>query len=181
MTHRPLAVALLLALLVFPASVGAAAAPWATQDTSALQFRGFRAGARLDALDSLARRSGGRLRCDRAKRDPRVTECRATVKDSMLGTAKVWLSAMDSLAGVITVSASLDSSALGRWRTDLERRYGRVPVRRQGVQSMLQWVRRGRMVRLTWRTERGELSTSVSLVDGRVLDAWGAQRAEQSP
>jgi hypothetical protein len=37
------------------------------------------------------------------------------------------------------------------------------------------------MIRLTWRTERGELTASVSLVDGRVLDAWGAERAADSP
>jgi hypothetical protein len=38
---------------------------------------------------------------------------------------------------------------------------------------MLQWVRRGRMIRLTWRLERGEKIVSVSLVDGHVLDGWG--------
>jgi hypothetical protein len=37
---------------------------------------------------------------------------------------------------------------------------------------MQQWVRRGRMLRLTWRLERGEKVASVSLVDGRVLDGW---------
>jgi hypothetical protein len=88
---------------------------------------------------------------------------------------------MDSAAGIITLSAAVDSSGLRRWRDDLERRYGRVPVRTQGGQSMLQWVRRGRMLRLTWRHERGGLTASVSLVDGRVLDAWGAQRAAGSP
>lgn len=92
----------------------------------------------------------------------------------------VWVSAMDSAAGVITLSAALDSSALGAWRRDLERRYGQVAVRTQGGQSMLQWVRRRRMLRLTWRSERGELTASVSLVDGRVLDAWGADRAGRS-
>ncbi len=38
---------------------------------------------------------------------------------------------------------------------------------------MMQWVRRGRMLRLTWRTDRRGRTASVSLVDGRVLDAWG--------
>jgi hypothetical protein len=89
----------------------------------------------------------------------------------------VWVSAMDSAAGVIALSAALDSTGLGGWRRELERRYGRVAVKTQGGQSVLQWVRRGRMIRLTWRTERGELTASVSLVDGRVLDAWGAERA----
>jgi hypothetical protein len=144
-------------------------------DTSVLHFHGFRAGARLGELDTLLRRHGGRLRCDRAKRDPRVSECRGTVSDSA-GPITVWVSAMDSAAGVITLSTALDSTALERWRRDLERRYGRVAVERQGGQSMQQWVRRGRMLRLTWRTDRGALTASVSLVDGRVLDAWGASR-----
>lgn len=168
-----LAASLVFALFFLPAT--ASGTP--PQDTSALHFRGFRAGARLAELDTLLRRQGGRLRCDRAKRDPQVSECRGTVRDSASGPMHVWVSAMDSAAGVITLSAGLDSSALGAWRRDLERRYGRVAVRTQGGQSMLQWVRRGRMLRLTWRRERGELTASVSLVDGRVLDAWGADRA----
>jgi hypothetical protein len=31
------------------------------------------------------------------------------------------------------------------------------------------------MIRLTWRSERGGRTMSVSLVDGHVLDAWGAK------
>jgi hypothetical protein len=173
---RRLVIASLLTLFLLPAPAHGTAPP----DTSALQFRGFRAGARLDELDALLRRQGGRLRCDRAKRDAKVSECRGTVSDSAAGPIAVWVSAMDSAAGVITLSAAVDSSALGSWRRDLERRYGRVALKRQGGQSMLQWVRRGRMLRLTWRPERGELTASVSLVDGRVLDAWGAGRTGES-
>ena len=176
MIRRPLMASLLFTLFLLPAPASGTSLP----DTSALQFRGFRAGARLDELDALMRRQGGRLRCDRAKRDPKVSECRGTVGDSVAGPIAVWVSAMDSAAGVITLSAAVDSSALGAWRRDLERRYGVVAVKRQGGQSMLQWVRRGRMLSLTWRTERGELTASVSLVDGRVLDAWGAGRTEES-
>jgi hypothetical protein len=155
----------------------------AQQDTSALQFRGFHAGASLDELAAVMRRSkGARLRCDRAKRDQRVSECRGAVSDSSIKAVKVWVSAIDSVAGVITLSAGMDSASLGRWRADLERRYGRVPVKTQGSQAMMQWVRRGRMLRLTWRTERGVPTASVSLVDGRVLDGWGGgSRARGSP
>jgi hypothetical protein len=176
MTRRPLMASLLLTLFLLPAP----ASGTTPRDTSVLQFRGFRAGARLDELDALMRRQGSRLRCDRSKRDPKVSECRGSVSDSAAGPIAVWVSAMDSAAGVITLSAAVDSSALGGWRRDLERRYGPVAVKRQGGQSMLQWVRRGRMLRLTWRTERGALTASVSLVDGRVLDAWGAGRTDES-
>jgi hypothetical protein len=172
MIHRLFMASLAIVLLVAPATAFGST----PQDTSALQFRGFRAGARLDELDAFLRANGGRLRCDRARRDVRVSECRGSVRDSVAGAVKVWISAMDSVAGVITLSAAVDSAALHRWRRELEHRYGRVAPRKQGHQSMLQWVRRGRMLRLTWRAERGELTASVSLVDGRVLDAWGAGR-----
>ena len=177
MTRLPVPAPLLVALLLLTGPASAS-----VQDTSALRFRGFRAGAPLEELDEVVRRSGGtRLGCDRAKRDPRVSECRAGLQDAAAGQVRVWVSAMEGRSGVITLSAALDSATLGGWRGELERRYGRVAVKRQGGQSMMQWVRRGRMLRLTWRTERGELTASVSLVDGRVLDAWGAAPAARSP
>ncbi len=147
-------------------------------DTTPLEFHGFRAGARLGELQALLHGlDGTRLRCARARADHRVTECRAVVNDPGLGGAvKLWISAVDSVASVITLSTDLDSAQLGRWRESIERRYGRVDARVQGAQWMMQWVRRGRMLRLTWRIDRGARTASVSLVDGRVLDAWGRQR-----
>jgi len=189
LTLRAPTLALAMLALAASASVSPAAAsasPAAArppQDTSALQFHSFRAGARLDELDQVIRRlDGGRLRCERSKRDRRVSECRGTVRDSALGGAvKVWVSAMDSVAGVITLSAGVDGETLDRWRGLIESRYGRVGAKAQGSQWMMQWVRRGRMLRLTWRTDRGERTASVSLVDGRVLDAWGESRTTASP
>ena len=176
--------AALLASLVLAAPPLAARAPSAraastpvTQDTSALRFHRFRAGARLDELDRVIRSHDGRLRCDRAKRDRRVMECRGTVSDSALGVpVEIWVSAIDSVSGVLTISAELDAETLDRWRRRIEASYGRVTARSQGSQRMMQWVRRGRMLRLTWRTERGKRTASVSLVDGRVLDQWGKKR-----
>ena len=46
----------------------------------------------------------------------------------------------------------------------------------QGTQWMMQWVRQGRMARLTWKVQRNERVASVSLVDGHVLDGWGRER-----
>lgn len=166
--------------LVLAASLGAslATASPRSQDTTALEFAGFRAGARLDELEALAHRAGGRIRCRRAKADPRVSECHGGATDSALGgPVRLWISAIDSVASVITLSAPVAPGRLERWRRALERRYGRVEVRAQGTQRMMQWVRRGRMLRLTWRTEGERISASVSLVDGRVLDAWGRDRA----
>jgi hypothetical protein len=181
MTRTALPLATLFGLVLLAAPAAASSLRPMPQDTT-LHFRGVRAGARLDQLDAVLRRQGGRrLRCDSAKRDRRVSECRGTMRDSTVGLVTVWASALDSTAGIITLSAAVDSAALRRWRDDLERRYGRVAPTTQGSQTMLQWVRRRRMVRLTWRAERGELTASVSLVDGRVLDAWPAASTTGSP
>jgi hypothetical protein len=169
------ALLLSLVLAVLPSSASAISAA-VVQDTSALRFHGFRAGAQLDELHRVIRRLDGRLRCDRAKRDRRVMECRGTVSDSALGVpVDVWVSAIDSVAGVLTLSAELNAETLERWRRRIEASYGRVAAKSQGSQRMMQWVRRGRMLRLTWRTDRGQRIASVSLVDGRVLDGWGGK------
>jgi hypothetical protein len=168
-------------VLLTPAAHPAQVAP-TSPDTIGLEFLGFRAGARLDELAAhLQGQSGARLRCRQSRTDPRVHECRASLRNEEFGgTVALWISAMDSLAGVMMLSAAVEIDQLERWRSFLEERYGRVGTRVQGTQSMLQWVRRGRMLRLTWRLERGERLASVSLVDGHVLDAWGRSRAESA-
>jgi hypothetical protein len=166
---------LLLPILASTASAHPLPAPG---DTAPLEFHGFRAGARLDELQALVHRvDGGRLRCDRAKADRRVTECRGMLPDPELGgPVELWVSAIDSVASVITLSAGVDADRLDRWRQTIERRYGRVGAQVQGSQWMMQWVRQGRMLRLTWRIDGGEKIASVSLVDGRVLDQWRGGR-----
>ena len=174
---RVLALASLLLLLV----AGPATVALAQPDTTALQFLGFRAGARLDELSAQLRRmGGGPLRCRQSKVDRRVMECRAALRDPELGgVVQLWVSAIDSAAGVITLSGIVAPDQLNRWRQALQERYGPVGPKVQGTQWMLQWVRRGRMLRLTWRLEGSGKIASVSLVDGRVLDDWG--RARPSP
>ncbi len=171
MPVRALALASLLSVSPLHGSSVGATAP----DTSVLEFLGFRAGARLDELAlRLPGLGGTRMRCRRSRVDLRVSDCRAALNGSQLGgPVELWISAIDSVAGVITLSGALAPGKLEQWRQSLEARYGRVRARSQGTQSMLQWVRRGRMIRLTWRLERGERVTSVSIVDGHVLDGWG--------
>jgi hypothetical protein len=174
---RVLALATFVSLLV----AGRATVALAQPDTTALEFLGFRAGARLDELSAQLRRmGGGPLRCRRSRVDRRVMECRGALREPELGGAvELWVSAIDSAAGVITLSGMVAPEQLDRWRQALQDRYGLVGSRVQGTQRMLQWVRRGRMLRLTWRLERSGKVASVSLVDGRVLDDWG--RARPSP
>jgi hypothetical protein len=169
-------------LLLAPTLLGANAATTAP-DSAGLQFLGFRAGARLDELQRHVRGMGGsRLRCRQSRVDRRVQECRAALNDRKSGgSVELWVSAMDSLAGVITLSGVVAPGQLEHWRGTLEGSYGRVGTRIQGAQWMLQWVRRGRMIRLTWRLERGEKVASVSLVDGHVLDGWGRSGAAAAP
>jgi hypothetical protein len=93
----------------------------------------------------------------------------------------VWVSAIDSVAGIMTLSGNLDPEQLEHWRRTLQEQYGRVGMRIQGRQSMLQWVRRGRMIRLTWRIEASAKVVSVSLVDGHVLDSWGRSQPGLTP
>ena len=171
--------ALLLAgLMLWP--VGHVGADPMAPDTSGLQFLGFRAGAPLDEL-SLQMQSlgGGRLRCRRSRVDQRVRECRGQLPSGVQGgRIDVWVSAIDSMAGVITLSGVVAPARLDFWRRALLDRYGAVGAKVQGSQSMLQWVRRGRMLRLTWRLEAGGKVASVSLVDGHVLDDWGRPRSQ---
>jgi hypothetical protein len=171
---RVLALASVLFLLV----AGRATVAQAQPDTTALQFLGFRAGARLDELNAQLRRmGGGPLRCRRSRLDHRVMECRAALREPELrGAVELWISAIDSAAGVITLSGMVEPDQLQRWQQGLETRYGRVGLKVQGSQRMLQWVRRGRMLRLTWRLEGSGKVASVSLVDGKVLDDWGKAR-----
>jgi hypothetical protein len=170
---------LLAAFVTVPATVRAASLQ---PDTTALEFHGFRAGAPLEEIESVVRRlRQGELRCDQAKADRRVTECRGRFTDPVLGgSVALWISAVDSVASIITLRSDLDGNGLDQWRNGLVARYGKVGARAQGAQWMMQWVRRGRMLRLTWRQERGDKAASVSLVDGRVLDRWGRDRARRS-
>ena len=166
------------ALLTLAPLRDAPAALRLASDTSTLQFHGFEAGARLSEIEARLRRlGGGRLHCDRAKADHRVSECRAVLTDAALGgTVNLWVSAIDSVAGVITLSSDVAGDRLDRWRRRIESRYGRVGATVHGSEWMMQWVRRGRMLRLTWRMDHGAKVASVSLVDGRVLDNWGRTR-----
>ena len=177
MRFRPMLFAgtspLLAVMLLATAPLGAQTVAVAT---SPLEFLGFRAGSTLEEISSHMRAlDGGTLRCDRSRADRRVTECRGTITDPDAGeTVRVWLSAIDSVAAVLTLSSDVAPDQLDRWRSTLERNFGRVDAKVQGTQWMMQWVRQGRMARLTWKVQRNERVASVSLVDGHVRDTRAA-------
>jgi len=162
-------------LLAFaPAPLTAQAAP----ATDPLTIFGIKAGAPVhEVADIIADRDGGHLRCDRSKVDLRVEECRATVSvPEAAEPLELWMSAIDSVTSILTVAGNLAPDELDQLRSSLERRYGRVNAKAQNSQWMMQWVRRGTMIRLTWRAQQGAKATSVALIDGNVLDAWTARR-----
>ncbi len=84
----------------------------------------------------------------------------------------IWLAAIDSLTGVVTVSATLPTADFVRWREEIEGVYGPRPATVKGKQGMVQWIVGTQMLRLTWRAGSGRMETSVSIVDGPVLDGW---------
>lgn len=153
--------------------------PGAAQETapalSPLAFLGFRAGIPVDSIASAVKAAGGGLVCRKATVDPRVRDCRAVIAEGD-APVELWLSAIDGTVAIMTLSTALESNRLDDWRRDLETRYGQVNARAQGPQWMLQWVRRGQMLRLTWRIDGGQKRVSVSLVDGPILDGWSAPR-----
>jgi hypothetical protein len=173
--YRVTRIALRLALLALaPAPLVAQAAP----ATDPLAIFGIRAGAPVrEVSDIIADRDGGHLRCDRSKVDVRVEECRATVSvPEAAEPLELWMSAIDSVTSVLTIAGNLAPDELDQLRSSLERRYGRVDAKAQNSQWMMQWVRKGTMIRLTWRAQQGAKATSVAIIDGNVLDAWTARR-----
>jgi hypothetical protein len=143
-----------------------------------LSFLGLNAGAHLDSVAGRVSKLGGKsLRCQRSKASREVQECRGTLFVPESGRPlAVWLSAIDSSTGIMTLSGAVSGIELDSLRSGLQRTFGVVDANVQGSQWMMQWVRQGRMLRFTWRIEKGEKILSVSLVDGRVLDDWGRRQ-----
>jgi hypothetical protein len=166
-------------------------APPASGQEPPLAFYGFRAGVPLTDTDGQVRLLlGTGLSCQRSQADRRLQDCRATVADPVTNTpVTIWLAAIDSMTGVVTVSATLRTADFWRWRDELESVYGPRPATVQGSQGMVQWIRGTQMLRLTWRAAPGRIEASVSVVDGPVLDGWtldggagaGAQIAKPAP
>ena len=116
---------------------------------------------------------GTGLSCQRSKADPRLQDCRATVSDPVANTpVSIWLAAIDSVTGVLTISATLPTADFLRWRDEIEATHGPRAATVQGAQGMAQWIAGTQMLRLTWRAGTGRVETSVSIVDGPVLDGW---------
>lgn len=148
--------------------------PAAPAQRPPLAFYGFRAGAPLADADAQVRLLlGAGLACRRSSADARLQDCRAAFPEPVTGTSlTVWLAAIDSVVGIVTVSATLSADAFEGWRTQLEATFGPRLAASEGTQRMLQWLRPSQMLRLTWRGRSERIEASVSLVDGPVLEGW---------
>ena len=142
-----------------------------------LRFFGFRAGTPLEtAAERVDDLSGTPIACERSTVDPRVLDCRSTFSDPITSDqVELWLSALDSLVAVLTVSGPVSPVQFHAWKSSLVSAYGEAVVVRQGSQSMLQWVRHRQMLRLTWLEFSDSTTASVSLIDGPILDGWDRQ------
>jgi hypothetical protein len=177
MTHRPSArrpragrrcAWPLLALLLGAAPSGAQPAP------ADFQFLGFRPGAPLAEVERQAAAYGvAALDCDSARRDARVRECRGTLYAETPTPLALRAVIIEGVAAIILVTGTVPEAERLRWEHAFEAAYGMVPVRAGGPQRMLQWIRRGTMLRLVWRGDPALPEVSVSLVDGPTLDGWG--------
>ena len=145
-----------------------------------LKFFSFRVGVPLEHVATTAANWGGSpLDCRQSVVDPDVLDCRSSFADPITAASiDLWLSAMDSLVGVLTVSGEVSGLQLDGWRSSLISAYGDAQVTTQGSQRTLQWIRHRQMLRLTWRDIDGTTSASVSLIDGPVLDGWGRRRRD---
>jgi len=156
------------------ALIALGAASPATAQGPSLSFYGFRAGVPLSDTDAQVRLLlGTGLSCQQSKADRRLQECRATIADPVANTpVSIWLAAIDSMTGVVTIFATLPTADFVRWRDEVEGVYGPQAATVQGAQGMAQWILGTQMLRLTWRSAPGRVETSISLVDGPVLDGW---------
>jgi hypothetical protein len=166
-------------LMVAAPSVAAQAPGWTRLPS--LRFFGFRVGTPLEtAAERVDDLFGTAIACERSTVDPRVLDCRSTFPDPITADpVALWLSALDSLVAVLTVSGPVSPLQFQAWRSSLVSAYGETEVVRQGSQSMLQWVRHRQMLRLTWREFSDSTAASVSLIDGPILDGW--DRRDDTP
>ena len=160
--RRPLA-----ALFVGAGLFGAPCAGQA-QESSPIEFLGFRPGASRAETEAHLATVAGSWRCT-ASHDPRITDCRGTMP-SEAGALTLTASHVDSRLAILLLAGPVDREALAVWRERLQTVYGSVAPRTDHGQETWQWIRRRQMLRLTTRLEAGNQVVSVSLIDGPLLD-----------
>lgn len=137
----------------------------------ALQLMGLEPGIEQRELKERVAKLGGSLNCRNSARDSRFAECTAGLTKTPDGRPwQLLASLIQDSAAVILVSVGSSAPEVARLREALAEELGRPNLRRQADQEAYEWVRAGRMMRLTARSEAGRVTMSVSLVEGSLLD-----------
>ena len=134
-----------------PATLASQTPEWTRRPS--LRFLTLKAGEPLAVTNErIADLYGTPLRCTSSRMDARVADCRARFPEPVTGReVDVWLSSIDSLVAILTVSGAVTPVQLQAWRSSLESAYRDAEASSQGTQVSMQWIRHRQMLRLTWR------------------------------
>jgi len=135
-----------------------------------IDFLGFRPGASRVVTEQTVRGAKGHWSCRRSTVDPRFTECLGSIAPPGEPALSLTASLVHDTVAVLLLSGPVADGDRQRWRADLDDRIGPATVRQSQGQTIWQWVRARRMVRITAQAGAGTRMTSVSLVDGVLLD-----------
>jgi hypothetical protein len=102
--------------------------------------------------------------------DARFSECQGRVAPEGEPALALIASLVRDSVAVLLLSGPVSEADLQRWQAELDRRIGPATTRQSQGQTIRQWIRSRRMIRITARTEGGARVASVSLVDGVLLD-----------
>jgi hypothetical protein len=138
-----------------------------------LAFLGLEPGQPRPAVTATVQHHQGEWNCRRSTMDARFTECRGRLAPAGEPRLDLIASLVRDSVAVLLLSGTVAENDLRRWRTALEAEVGPAAVRQVQGQTVWQWVRARKMIRITSRAERGTRTVSVSLVDGVLLDGLG--------
>jgi hypothetical protein len=149
-----------------------------------LSFLGFRAGMPVAQARSLIRAAGGSLDC-RATSDPRIRECNGflpTRQEPPRESVRLLVSSVRDSAAVIVVSRTPTESDISGLISALTAEFG-TPNRQvgPGAQASWEWIRRGQKLVVAQRREDIRSASSVTLIDGPLLDGLGPPRRKAPP
>ena len=153
--------------LLLPAGPPAQAGP-------PLALLGLAPGIPRAALEERVARLGGRLACKTSGVDSRFAECTTVLPHAPDGRRwSLLASLVDGSAAILLLTAPFDAKELVSFREELTGTLGRPNLRQRADQESFEWIRAGKMMRLTSRRGDGRLKVSVSLLQGDLLDPLG--------
>jgi hypothetical protein len=149
----------------------AVASPLRGQAPAALQVHGLEPGIAQADLGTRVGQLGGKLACHGSTANSRLGECLATL--SRAPDHRGWTlraSLVEGTAAILILTSPISDRDLDRLREQLIADFGRPNLRNQGAVRSYEWIRSGRMMRLTTNGAADWREVSISLVDGAVLD-----------